>query len=418
MTKRLVFAAALLASAACSGQPGGVAAERNRAAGAAQEPTRRAPVTELPDNAPAASVRNVPASTGRGNLPQTKPPFQVQTIGRFDAPFAMAFLPDGGLLVTEKPGRLKLRDPDGRVVEVGGVPAVDTGGQGGLLDVALASDVGQSGLIYLTFAEPAPGGSELALARAQLVRAPGKPPALARLQVIWRSGSPGVGGQFGAIIAFSPDGRYLFLSSGERQRFTPAQDPDQALGKVLRLTLDGKAAPGNPMFAQGGVRAMTWTSGHRNPYGLVFAPDGRLWEEEMGPKGGDELNLLEPGRNYGWPLVSNGDNYSGQPIPDHPSRPDLAAPELWWTPSISPAGMTYYSGGMFPQYRGSLFIGTMSTPGLMRVTISGDTAKPADFWDMGARIRDVAQAPDGSIWLLEDGGKGSAGKLLRLTPGG
>jgi len=226
----------------------------------------------------------------------------------------------------------------------------------------------------------------------------------------------GVGGQFGAIITFSPDGKYLFLSSGERQRFTPAQDPDQALGKILRLTLDGKAAPGNPMYAAGGVRAMTWSSGHRNPYGLVFAPDGRLWEEEMGPKGGDELNLIEPGRNYGWPLVSNGDNYSGQPIPDHPSRPDLAAPALWWNPSISPAGMIYYSGGMFPRFRGSLLIGTMSTPGLMRVAVNGAKATAADFWDMGARIRDVAQAPDGSIWLLQDGSRGSNGKLLRLTP--
>jgi glucose/arabinose dehydrogenase len=161
---------------------------------------------------------------------------------------------------------------------------------------------------------------------------------------------------------------------------------------------------------------MTWASGHRNPYGLVFAPDGRLWESEMGPKGGDELNLIEPGRNYGWPLVSNGDNYSGQPIPDHPSRPDLAAPRLWWNPSISPAGSIYYTGAMFPQFRNSIFIGSMSTPGLMRVAIKGDAATPAEFWDMGARIRDVAQAPDGSIWLLEDGSRGSDGKLLRLTP--
>jgi len=423
MIKRLTFAAALLASGACSGQPQGAAGQAaDTHAGDAAASARHqaaAPVTDLPKNAPVSTIRNVPATTGRGNLPQTKPPFQVETIGQFDAPFAMALLPDGQLLVTEKAGRVKLRRTDGQVVDVAGAPTVATGGQGGLLDIAIAPDFARTGTVYLSFAEPADGGSQLALARGRLVTPQRSgPPSLQDMQVIWRSGSVGVGGQFGSIITFSPDGKYLFLSSGERQRFTPAQDPDQALGKVLRLTLDGKAAPGNPMYAQGGVRAMTWTSGHRNPYGLLFAPDGRLWEEEMGPKGGDELNLLEPGRNYGWPIVSNGDNYSGQPIPDQPSRPDFAAPKLWWNPSISPAGMIYYSGSLFPQYKGSLFIGTMSTPGLMRVAINGDSAKAADFWDMGSRIRDVAQAPDGAIWLLEDGGHGSDGKLLRLTPGG
>lgn len=165
------------------------------------------------------------------------------------------------------------------------------------------------------------------------------------------------------------------------------------------------------MAAAGGVRAETWSSGHRNPYGLVFAPDGRLWEVEMGPKGGDELNLILPGKNYGWPIVSNGDNYSGKPIPDHPSRPDLEAPKLWWNPSISPGGMAYYSGAMFPAYRGSLLIGALSGESLIRVALSGDTATVADQWDMGARIRDVAQAPDGAIWVLQDDGK-----LVRLTP--
>jgi glucose/arabinose dehydrogenase len=234
---------------------------------------------------------------------------------------------------------------------------------------------------------------------------------LSKTDVIWRSGSNGPGGQFGANILFSPDGQYLFLSSGERQRFTPAQDPKQALGKILRLTLDGKATPGNPLYDRGGVEAMTWSTGHRNPYGMVLTPDGRLWEEEMGPRGGDELNLILPGGNYGWPIVSNGDNYSGQPIPDHPSRPDLAAPKLWWNPSISPGGMIYYSGTMFPKLAGSLLIGALSGEALIRVTLDGDKASAAEQWDMGARIRDVAQAPDGSIWLLED-----EGKLVRLSP--
>jgi glucose/arabinose dehydrogenase len=405
MRDYIAFAAVLLGSAACSAQA-------------------------LPQNAPLdPALKNIPATTGRANLPRTEPPFAIQTIGQFKAPFAMAFLQGGALLVTEKAGQLKLRDADGTVADVRGVPAVAVGGQGGLLDVAVATpfSVGPDGVsghtVYLTYAEPGDSGSQLALARGALkitkvvcVKAPCPPQAvLENVRVLWRSGSIGPGGQFGATIAFAPDGKSLFLSSGERQRFTPAQDPEQALGKIVHLTLDGAPAPGNPMLSAGGVRAATWTSGHRNPYGLVFDAQGRLWENEMGPKGGDELNLILPGKNYGWPIVSNGDNYSGQPIPDHPSRPDLEAPKLWWNPSISPGGMMIYSGAMFPQYRGSAFIAALSDQSLIRVTL-GDAPAKADQWAMGLRVRDVAQAPDGAIWVLEDGQKGGGGKLLRLTP--
>lgn len=411
MTRSILFAAALLASAACSAEP-----QTSTATDAAALVVPQPPEATLPPpaNAPLdPAIRNVPATTGRANLPDSAPPFTITPIGRFDAPFAMAFLPDGRLLVTEKAGKLKLRATDGAVIDVAGVPAVATGGQGGLLDVAVAPDFASSRTLYLSYAEDGANGSALALARGMLDGA-----RLTGVTTIWRSGSNGPGGQFGATIAFSPDGRYLFLSSGERQRFTPAQDPKQLLGKIVRLTLDGKAAPGNPHYAQGGVAAMIWSSGHRNPYGLLFTPDGRLWEEEMGPRGGDELNLIEPGRNYGWPIVSNGDNYSGQPIPDHPSRPDLAAPALWWNPSISPGGMIHYTGAMFPQLKGSLLIASLSAQGIAQVKVTGGTAKPAAFWTMGERIRDLAQAPDGAIWVLEDGGKGAAGRLLRLTPKG
>lgn len=409
----------LMIGTACSAQPqqGTPAAAVSEEQGP-QGPQPAGANDPVPANAPLdPSIRNVPATTGRANLSKTPPPFAVAEIGRFEAPFAMAFLPDGTLLVTEKAGRLMLRRADGTTVPVGGAPAVATGGQGGLLDVAIAPDFARSRVLYLSYAEPRPnGGSSLALARGVLDRANGSSaPTLRDLAVVWRAGSDGPGGQFGAIITFAPDGKSLFLTSGERQRFTPAQDPNQALGKILRLTLDGKAWPGNPAYRKGGVQAMTWTSGHRNPYGLVFTSDGRLWEEEMGPKGGDELNLIEPGRNYGWPVVSNGDNYSGQPIPDHPSRPDFAAPVLWWNPAISPGGMIAYSGTMFPQYRGSLFIAALSDKSLIRVAVDGVRATAKDQWDMGTRIRDVAQAPDGAIWLLEDGGKGSGGRLLRLT---
>lgn len=409
--------AALLAlsmiGTACSAQPQQAAPAAQQGPQGPQPAGANAPV---PRDAPAdPSIRNVPATTGRANLAKTPPPFAVAEIGRFEAPFAMAFLPDGRLLVTEKAGRLMLRRVDGGAVAVGGVPSVAQGGQGGLLDVAIAPDFAKSRAVYLSYAEPRPnGGSSLALARGTLEDA-GTTPTLRDVAVLWRAGSDGPGGQYGATIAFAPDGKSLFLTSGERQRFSPAQDPQQALGKILRLTLDGKAWPGNPMYAKGGVQAMTWTSGHRNPYGLVFTVDGRLWEEEMGPKGGDELNLIEPGRNYGWPIVSNGDNYSGKPIPDHPSRPDFAAPVLWWNPSISPGGMIAYSGAMFPQYRGSLFIAALSDESLIRVAVDGARATAKDQWDMGTRIRDVAQAPDGAIWLLEDGGKGAGGRLLRLT---
>ncbi|MBB5715114.1 glucose/arabinose dehydrogenase [Sphingomonas aerophila] len=418
MIRQSFFLATLLASSACSAQPqasssapsgGGTQAGASAQAFVPPQPPEAA--QPVPKDAPLdRSIKNVPATTGRANLPESPPPVTVTPIGQFDAPFAMAFLPDGALLVTEKAGKLKLRAPDGSVSDVIGLPPVEAGGQGGLLDVAVAPDFSKSRTVFWSYAEPGANGSALALAKGTL-----QGRALSSARVIWRSGSNGPGGQFGANIAFSPDGQFLFLSSGERQRFTPAQDPAQLIGKVLRLTLDGQAAPGNPNFAKGGAEAMIWTSGHRNPYGLVFTPDGRLWEEEMGPKGGDELNLLEPGKNYGWPTVSNGDNYSGQPIPDHPSRPEFAAPVLWWNPSISPGGMIHYSGAMFPQWKGSLFIGALGAEGVVRITLNGATAKPAEFWTMGTRIRDLAQAPDGAIWALEDGERGSGGRLLRLT---
>jgi glucose/arabinose dehydrogenase len=347
-------------------------------------------------------------------------------------------------LVTEKPGRLWLVDAiTGQKQPVAGVPPVRFEGQGGLLDVVVAPTFAGDQLIYLTYSEPSPdGGSGLALARARLVQDGGW--RLDGLRVLWRDPEGGQGGQFGARIAFAPDGQSLFLSSGERQRFTPAQDPSAPLGKILHLTLDGKPAPGNPWAGRTGAPtvtvtdpprdtvaaksaagrrvtwpgpnltpAETWTLGHRNPLGLAFAPDGRLWSTEMGPRGGDEVNLIESGKNYGWPLVSNGDNYDGVPIPRHSTRPDFAAPKVWWNPSVSPAGLLIYTGDLFPQWKGDALIPTLSGKAFIRVHLQGDQASKADQWEMGARIRAVQQGPRGEVYLLEDG---PGARMLRLEP--
>lgn len=342
-------------------------------------------------------------------------PFVASEIASFDTPWAIAFLPDGRLLVTEKPGRIFLVARNGRKTPVDNVPAVAVGGQNGLLDIAVSPEFATDRQVYFSYSEPGDGGSSLALARASLVIT-ATDVSLEDLAVIWRQTPKGSGGQPGGIIAFDPEGTHLFLTSGDRMRPRTAQDPDQALGKVLRLNLDGSTPADNPGAAAGGVRAQTWTMGHRNPYGLAFAPDGKLWLHEMGPRGGDELNLIEPGRNYGWPLVSNGDNYSGTPIPRHATRPEFVPPVLYWNPVIAPAGLAFYEGAMFPRWQGSAFIGGLAAGALIRVTFDGKGgADEVDRWDMGARIRDVAVGPDGALWVIEDD---SPGRLLRLAPDG
>ncbi|MGJ5021285.1 PQQ-dependent sugar dehydrogenase [Bradyrhizobium oligotrophicum] len=340
-------------------------------------------------------------------------PFEARAVAEFDTPWAIAFLPDGRMLVTEKPGRIFLVTQDGKKIQTGNVPAVAARGQNGLLDIAVSPSFATTSQIYLTYTEPSSEGSRLVLTRAVLSLASDSA-ALTDPTVIWRQTPSGGGGQPGGIIAFDPSGTHLFLTVGDRMQPNSAQDPRQARGKVLRLNLDGATPSDNPRAEDKGVPAQTWTSGHRNPYGLAFASDGKLWLHEMGPRGGDELNLIEPGKNYGWPLVSNGDNYDGRPIPRHATRPDLAPPPLYWDPVIAPAGLVFYDGPMFPQWKGSALIGGLRAQALVRVAFRPDgQPDEAERWDMGERIRDVAVAPDGAVWVIEDD---SPGRLLRLTP--
>ena len=341
-------------------------------------------------------------------------PFDVTPVASFREPWAMAFLPDGRLLITEKSGRLSLVSADtGGKVPVSGVPKVAYGGQGGLGDVAVHPDFADNRLVYLSYAEAGKGSRRgAAVARARLDETPSGAASLADLAVIWRQ-TPKVSGRghYGHRLLFAPDG-HLFVSSGERQKFDPSQDLNQNLGKILRLNDDGTAAADNPFADQGGVAAQVWSLGHRNPLGLAFDAQGRLWNHEMGPAGGDELNRVERGANYGYPVVSNGDHYDGRRIPDHPTRPEFAAPSLWWTPVISPSGLVFYTGDQFEDWRGDALISGLSARALVRVRIDGDRAVEAERYELGKRIRAVAQGPDGAVWLLEDK---AGGRLLKLT---
>ena len=351
-------------------------------------------------------------------------PFTVSEVAKFDAPWAMDFLPGSGVrltnmaLLTEKSGKLWLVNVNtGARQPVAGVPAVHVEGQGGLADVVVHPHFAANQRVYLSFVEAGPNGtSGGTLGYGRLILGQG-PPRLEGFHVIWRQQPKETGGaHYSQRIAFSPDAKYLFLTSGERFQFQPAQDLRNDLGKVLRLTPEGAPADGNPFNdprADSNRDPSIWSYGHRNLLGLAFAPDGRLWESEMGPKGGDEVNLIQPGKNYGWPRASNGSNYDGTDIPDHRPGDGFEPPKVWWNPSISPGGLLIYTGDLFKGWKGDAIIPALSGEGLIRVDIDGDTARKANQWAMGARIRSVDQGPRGEIYLLEDG---EGGRLLRLEP--
>jgi glucose/arabinose dehydrogenase len=361
----------------------------------------------------AAAGQSAGQSAGPSAAP-TGAPFKVQVVADFDSPWAMTFLPDGRMLVTEKAGTLYLVSADGQQrTSVGGIPKVSSEGQGALMDVVLHPRFAQNKLVYFSYSEAGADGKGVVLARGTL--ADGDTPALQNVQTLFR-GSPYVDGDghFAGRIAFAPDG-HLFFTNGERMKFDPAQDPKATLGKVLRLNDDGTPAKDNPLAAKG-FHPAVWSYGHRNPLGIAFDASGNLWAQEMGPKGGDEVNLILPGRNHGYPIVSDGDHYDDKPIPDHDTRPEFEKYKVMWNPVISPAGLIVYSGKLWPQWKGDLFIGGLSSQALVRVDVEGTNARKGDQWPMGARIREPEEGPDGAIWLLEDGGRGSQGRLLKLTP--
>lgn len=341
-------------------------------------------------------------------------PFEAEEIATFEQPWAMAELPDGRLLVTEKRGRLFVVALDGtKSAAIEGVPDVAYGGQGGFGDVALHPDFESNQLVYLSYAEAGDGdtrGAAVAVARLELTDDGG---SLGDIEVIWRQVPKVTGrGHYGHRLLFD-DAGYLFISSGERQKFDPSQDMSSNMGKIVRLNDDGSLPADNPFTDAGGIAAQVWSLGHRNPLGIAFDNLGRLWNTEMGPRGGDELNLVIRGENYGYPIVSNGRHYSGLDIPDHDTRPEFAAPKAWWTPVISPGGLLFYSGELFGAWKGNALIPGLSSQALVRVEIDGDEAREVERYAMGRRMRAILEAQDGAILMLEDG---SDGRLLRLTP--
>ncbi|MDJ0699502.1 MAG: PQQ-dependent sugar dehydrogenase [Woeseiaceae bacterium] len=353
-------------------------------------------------------------------------PFDIEPITSFDEPWAMAFLPDGRLLVTEKKGNLFVLSQNGEKSRpIRGVPNVDYGGQGGLGDVVLHPDFASNALVYLSYAEAGVGGTRGAAVTRAVLNFDDRGGFLSDAEVIWRQYPKVVGfGHYGHRLLFDPEG-YLWISSGDRQNFAPAQDMQSNIGKILRLHDDGSVPDDNPfvnfrdqeasVYGQG-VYGQIWSLGHRNPLGIAFDLEGRLWDIEMGPAGGDELNRVVRGGNYGYPIVSDGDHYDGREIPDHDTRPEFLKPAVVWTPVISPGDLIVYGGTLFPEWRGNLVAAGLSSEALVLIEVDGDAAREIDRYPMGARIRGVAEGPDGALWVLEDERRTSQGRLLRLTP--
>ncbi len=347
-------------------------------------------------------------------------PFTAVVYGTFNEPWALDFEPGtGNVFITEKSGSIKFYQPaNGRLGTVTeGLPEVAYGGQGGLGDIVFAPDYESSGIVYLSWAKGEPGtASRAAVGRGKLVCEEDDSCRIEGLSEIWQQSRDGARtGHYSHRIAFSPDGRYLFVSSGDRQEMAPAQDLSNNLGTVVRLNLDGTPAAGNPFAGRESPSDQIWSYGHRNLLGLAFDADGQLWDIEHGPAGGDELNRVDEGANYGWPERSYGDHYNGDPIPDHRADDGFAKPALSWNPVIAPGGMTFYSGEMFAEWQGQLLVANLATTSIVRIKTdaAANSATEEARYTFPNRLRDIAEAPDGAIWVIEDK---QGGRLLRLTP--
>ncbi|MCG2608000.1 PQQ-dependent sugar dehydrogenase [Acinetobacter sp. SM34] len=366
--------------------------------------------TDAVNSASKSASETTSSKPSSGSVNQT---YQLTNIAQFNEPWAMTELKDGRLLVTERKGKLQLFDPQTKQkTEVKGMPKVAYGGQGGLGDIALHPQFEHNHIIYLSYAEAGQRGYGAVVARGELDLSNSQKPQVKNLKTIWRQ-VPKVQGQghYAHRLLFGQDGK-LWVSSGERQKFNPAQDMQSNLGKILRLNADGTAAAANPFSGQDEVAKQVWSLGHRNPLGIAFDAQGKLWVAEMGPKGGDELNLILKGENYGYPMVSNGDHYDGRDIPDHDTHPEFKAPEISWTPVISPSSLIFYSGSQFPAWKNKALIGGLSSKAIIVVDTAMKPVTEVQRVDMKQRIRDLLQAPDGSIWVLEDGNNA---RLLKMT---
>ncbi len=353
-------------------------------------------------------------------------PFIVEAVTSFDEPWAMTFLPDGRMLVTEKKGNLRIVSQKGeKSFPIGGLPDVGYGGQGGLGDVALHPDFKKNGLVYLSFVESGNDGTRGAAVIRGRLDVDARRPALTDSEVIWRQYPKYVGyGHYGHRLLFDNEG-YLWITSGDRQKFTPAQDMQSNAGKVLRLNDDGSIPKDNPfveyiktnpLVDDLGVYDEIWSLGHRNPLGITQDLQNQLWVIEMGPLHGDELNLIRKAGNYGYPVVSDGDHYDRREIPDHSTRPEFDAPAISWVPAISPGHLTTVTGKQFKDWRGNLLAASLSGKAIVRIAIDGEQASEVERYDMGARIRSITEGPNGAIWVLEDERGDSQGRLLRLAP--
>jgi aldose sugar dehydrogenase len=342
-----------------------------------------------------------------------KATFQVETVAEgLEHPWSLAFLPDGRMLVTERPGRLRIVSADGaKSPPIKGVPRVFERGQGGLLDVALDPAFSSNNLIYLSYAEPGPGGGGTAVARARL-----DGNSLADLTVIFQQMPKRNAGQhFGSRLVFAPDGK-LFITTGDRGKRDEAQNLGVHLGKLIRINSDGSIPEDNPFVGTDDAQREIWSYGHRNMQGAALHPEtGVLWTIEHGARGGDELNIPQAGKNYGWPVITFGKDYSGASIGEGTAKAGMEQPVYYWDPSIAPSGMAFYTGDAFPQWKGNLFIGALGYELLVRLELDGAkvTHEERLLEDLGERIRDVRQGPDGLIYLLTDS---DDGRLLRLTP--